>query len=391
MAGFRYQAIWSILRHPVSLFLKIKFNYSCKPAGIIPAPFLLVANHTTDLDPLMVGCSFRQQMYFVASEHLFRKGFLTKLLVWLVAPIARIKGSTDTVSAMTILRKLRQKSNIGLFAEGDKSWDGRTNPLHPTTARLIKAAKATLVTYRLTGGYLSSPRWGPAIRRGKVYGRVVNVYSPEQLLAMPDAELAEMIGRDIAEDAFETQRKSPVAYRSDKLAEHLEMSLYTYPSCRRVATMHSVGNTFCCDCGLSVALNEYGFFEGDSRPFETIAEWDAWQDEFIGEYIRTSGDGPILTDRGQSLYRIDSDHSENLVAEGTLSLYKDRFVLGDFSVPLDKLYQMGVYGAGSVVFNAEGVNYEIKSSVLRSGRKYLMVYQLLTGAAVGGKAVTVNV
>jgi 1-acyl-sn-glycerol-3-phosphate acyltransferase len=379
-----------MLRFPVSVFLKAKFNYSYEQAGAIPGPFLLIANHVTDLDPLMVGCSFRQQMYFVASEHLFRKGFLTKLLIWLVAPIARIKGTTDTVSAMNIIRALKHKSNVGLFAEGDKSWNGRTNPLHPTTARLIKAAKATLVTYRLTGGYLSSPRWGPQVRRGKISGKLVNVYSPAALSAMPDEELAAVISRDIAEDAFETQRREPVAYRGENPAEHLENALYVCPSCRRIATLHSRGDTFSCDCGLSVRYNDYGFFEGENKPFETIAQWDDWQEEFLKSYVGSLDDGPVLSDPGQCLFRINTDHSETLVAEGTMALHKDRFVLGDFSVPLDKLYQMGVYGPDMIVFSAEGSNYEIKSSILRSGRKYLTLYQLLTNAAVPGKPSAVN-
>jgi 1-acyl-sn-glycerol-3-phosphate acyltransferase len=371
--------------------MKVKFNYSCKKAGAVPEPFLLVSNHVTDLDPLMVGLSFRQQMYYVASEHLFRKGFLTKLLVWLVAPIARIKGSTDTVSAMSILRALKRKSNVGLFAEGDKSWNGRSLPLHPTTARLIKTSKATLITYRLTGGYLSSPRWSARSRRGKMFGSVIGTYSPAQLSEMSDAQLVEAIGRDIAEDAFETQRRNPVAYKGKSLAENLEMALYTCPACRRLATMKSRDTSFFCDCGLSVTYNEFGFFEGENRPFETIAEWDAWQDAFLPGYLnQLHPDAPILTDTKQRLYRIEPDHSEILVAEGTLRLYRDRFELGDFTVPLDKLYQMGVYGAGMIVFNAEGVNYEIKSDILRSGRKYLAVYQFLTGAVIGTqKTVTV--
>jgi 1-acyl-sn-glycerol-3-phosphate acyltransferase len=138
MSRVRHLIIWKLLRYPAYLFLKLRFRYTCEQAPKIPGPFLLVANHVTDLDPVMVGCSFSQQMYFVASEHLFRKGFISRLLVWLVAPIARIKGSTDTVSAMNILRSLRRRANVGLFAEGDRSWNGLTSELHPTTACLIK-------------------------------------------------------------------------------------------------------------------------------------------------------------------------------------------------------------------------------------------------------------
>ena len=388
MARLRHKIVWKVLGIFVMIFLKLKFNYSCEPAPRIPYPFLMIANHVTDLDPLMVGCSFRQQMYFVASEHLFRRGFLTKLLKWLVAPIARIKGSTDTVSAMNIIRTLKRRSNVGLFAEGDKSWNGLTGALHPTTGRLIKASRAALVTYKLVGGYLSSPRWSKRFRRGKMYGRTVRVYSPEELAAMSAEEITRAINADIFEDAFATQRAEPIRFRGKELASGLENALYACPSCGKLCRLHSRDDMFLCTCGLTVKYNEYGCFEGADRPFETIAEWDDWQERYLRQLAPALGDGPIYEDHGQSLWQINTDHSEKLVASGTLRLFRDRFELGSFSVELGKLYQMGVYGPANIVFSSEGVNYEIKSEIVRSGRKYLTMFELLTGCrATPGNAV----
>ncbi|NLT13908.1 MAG: 1-acyl-sn-glycerol-3-phosphate acyltransferase, partial [Clostridiales bacterium] len=239
MSRLKHRIIWRILRFPAMLFFKILFNYSCEQAPRIDRPFLLIANHVTDLDPVMVGLSFRQQMYFVASEHLFRKGLLSKLLVWLVAPIPRIKGSTDTVSAMNIMRALKNKANVGLFAEGDKSWDGRTGRLHPTTGRLVKASRAALVTYKLTGGYLSSPRWSKRLRRGRMYGRIVNVYTPEQLHAMTTEEITNAINADVFVDAYEEQRREKIPYKGKELASGLENALYACPACQEVCRLKS--------------------------------------------------------------------------------------------------------------------------------------------------------
>ena len=374
----RHLIVWKLFRYPVYLFLKLRFNYTFEWAPKIPGPFLLIANHVTNLDPLMVGCSFKQQMYFVASEHLFRKGFISKLLHWLVAPIARIKGSTDTVSAMNIIRTLR-RANVGLFAEGDRSWNGLTSQLHPTTARLIKASKATLVTYRLSGGYLTSPRWSSIIRRGRTHGRFVNMYTPEELSKMSVTEITEAVMNDISEDAYEIQREENIEYKGQKLAEGLERAIYTCPVCKCVCTTHSKGDLFYCECGMQAKYNKYGFFEGELRPFDTVRDWDAWQEDFIRNLPQKAGDEPIFQDDGQTLFLIGNDHSEECVAQGVLKLYKDRLSIGDFTVPLGKLYQMGVHGSGIIVFSAEGKNYEIKTSIVRSGRKYLTMYNILTG------------
>ncbi|UOO38421.1 1-acyl-sn-glycerol-3-phosphate acyltransferase [Oscillospiraceae bacterium CM] len=377
-ARFRHALIWRLVRLPACVFLKLRFRFSARPAPDMTEPFLLIANHLTDFDPLFVGARFKKNIYFVASEHLYRRGFLSHLLSWAFAPIARIKGSADTVSAMNIIRTLRRGSSVCIFAEGDRSWNGVTGPLHATTARLVKAARVPLVTYRLTGGYLTSPRWSRSLRRGKIDGGVVRVTAAQALAAMTDEDLTAMIFSDIYDDAYDDQEKTPVVYRGKKLAEGLENAIYTCPVCRGIGTTHSSGDLFYCDCGLTLRYTEMGYLEGERAPFKTIRDWDAWQTVFLRDAARSFGDGPIFEDTAQSLWRIGDDHSETLVAEGSLTLSKKSLALGSFVVPLENIYRMGVYGAATIVFSADGVNYEIKSEVSRSGRKYLTMYDILT-------------
>jgi hypothetical protein len=52
---------------------------------------------------------------------------------------------------------------------------------------------------------------------------------------------------------------------------------------------------------------------------------------------------------------------------------------------------MGIYGDAHIVFSAEGVNYEIKSSIVRSGRKYETMLGILTNMAGNGKTHTVGI
>lgn len=62
-------------------------------------PMLIVANHNADLDPVFLSMAFREHMYFVASEHIFRWGLWSKLIVALFDPISRSKGMTDARGA----------------------------------------------------------------------------------------------------------------------------------------------------------------------------------------------------------------------------------------------------------------------------------------------------
>jgi len=344
-------------------------------------PYLVVSNHNTDFDPIFVGCAFKQHMYFVASEHIFRWGWISSLLIWALHPIARVKGSTDATAALAIIRKLRSGKNVCLFAEGNRSYNGVTGPTFPATGKLIKTAKAGLVTYRIQGGYLASPRWSTSKRHGPITGELVHVYTAEELKAMTADEVNEAIQRDLYENAFERQKESPKAYTGKHLAQRLEYALYLCPKCGRIGTLHSHGDLFCCDCGLSVRYTKYGFFEGvngETAPFETVYDWDCWQDTRMQVLAENATESAVFSDTEMELQRIDAEHNMETVAKGTLSISKTELILGDRHFTIEQISDMALIGAYRLTFTTnDGDYYQIRSDALRSGRKYATIFHLL--------------
>lgn len=80
----------------------------------VDGPCIIIPNHVTAMDPLLVAMSFpKKQMYFVASEHLFRKGLISSLLNWLVEPIPRKKASSGVDTVMAVLSRLRAGHSPG--------------------------------------------------------------------------------------------------------------------------------------------------------------------------------------------------------------------------------------------------------------------------------------
>ena len=175
----RHRILWKILYTLVRPYLVHRFAYTHDQASR-SEPCLVISNHVTNWDPLLLSLSFpKQQITFVASEHLFRMGWLSKLIRWLVAVVPRRKGSTGMDTAMACLRLLRAGQSVCIFGSGETTWDGLTVPVLPATAMLAQISGATLLTYRLEGGYLTNPRWGKGLRRGKMHGSVVGVYTAE--------------------------------------------------------------------------------------------------------------------------------------------------------------------------------------------------------------------
>jgi len=382
----RHQGVWNFFWYVTAPFFKLIYSYKCKIAPQINGPYLVISNHTTELDCVLVGMSFRKQMYFVASEHVYRKGWVSKLLLWAFEPIAKIKGSSDTLTVMKIIRRLRNGYNVCLFAEGNRSFDGRNFPVSEATGKLAKISGASLVTYRIEGGYFTNPRWGFGIRRGKAYGQVVNVYSPQQLEQMSVEQVSQAIVNDIHEDAYERQSQKPVAFKGKNRALGIECAYCVCPRCRTLGKIQSNGNSILCtSCGNQTVFDEYGNFDPAFGVLNT-EEWEDMQEEYLKNLAaseRTDSE-PFFTDSDVSLKTVDSSHNEKDLGSGKMALYKNRFefspVNGEtISLSINDIPDMSVYSRNGFVFSdAAGTHYEIKPVQKKSPlnvRKYISIWK----------------
>ena len=372
----RHQHIYHLFQMTMAQPICQKFNMTHEDIHV-DGPILLVPNHVCAWDPLLVSISLRdKQIYFVASEHLFRLGFVSNVIDYLVAPIPRRKASTGMDAVKACLRHLKAGHSVCVFAEGEQCWAGQNNPIFPATGKLAKSSGVTLVTYRLEGGYLSLPRWGKGIRRGRVHGHPVGIYPPEVLQTMTAQEVNDLINRDIYEDAWERQRQEPIPYRGKNRAEGMERAVFLCPRCRRIGTLRTKGNRIFCSCGLDLEYLETGFYRPD-QPFSEIAEWDAWQKEALRsrDFTREGPDGLLFSDGGVSLYRVGAGHQEELLGSGVLQQYEDRLECAGFRFPLKDISNMAEVLAARLLLSARGEYYEIRSKTDLCFRKYLEVWR----------------
>ncbi|MDO4834962.1 MAG: lysophospholipid acyltransferase family protein [Clostridia bacterium] len=186
-----------MLKFLLGWILKRIYAFKTDRPKSIKGPFLVLANHVTAVDPVLLNLSFRDQMYIVASEHLMQKGLPSKLLKLLFDPIVRRKGDSAVTAVKEMLACLKAGFNVCVFPEGTCSYDGTNSPMLPTIGKLAKTSGCTLVTYRFEGGYFTLPRWGRGIRRGSYCGHIVNVYAPETLSAMSASEVNAAIEADL--------------------------------------------------------------------------------------------------------------------------------------------------------------------------------------------------
>lgn len=367
----KHQIIWSILRPLVYPYLKIKFGYTYEKAKNLPETYIVLSNHTTDYDPIFVAMSFPKFMHFIASEHVARWKFLSTLINFAFAPIWRYKGSVAASTVIDVFKKVKDKKNVALFAEGARTWDGITGPILPSTGKMVKKARCGLVTYKIVGGYFASPRWSQSnTRKGYVHGAPVNIYTQEQLEAMTVDEINEAINRDLYEDAYDRQMKDPKIYKGKNLAKYMENLLFICPKCGKIDTIQTTDDTVTCSaCDLSFKYNEYGMLEEST--FKTVKELADWQRLEV-EKIATSD--AIYTASGGRMITVKK-HEETLVAEGPVTLSRTSLICGDTEIPLGEISDMSIHGRRGLVFTAQKQYYELIPSQEANALKFLWLYE----------------
>lgn len=387
----RHKRLWCFLRHSVGPILLSKYGCKSEIAKNLPEPYLVLPNHSTNLDPAWVGMSFPHQMYFVASEHLYRLGWISKVVEYVFAPIAKIKGASDKATVMKMLRYLRDGKNVCLFPDGNCTFNGRTGEITNAIGKLVKLSGANLVTYKLTGGYFTHPRWAFSTRKGKMHGSVVNIYTKEQLAAMSPDEITEVIRKDIDENAYSRQKAEHIRFKGNSRAVGMECAMCVCPKCNQIDVIKTEKNDVICEnCGKLCSYDEYGSLveRSDGFIFETIEEWDYFQDDFykklVANYKETKSAGEIyFSNDNVTLFKVGTGHESEEVGKGTISISSDsvRFKTSDkeINVKISEIPDMAMYGKTNLVFSdAEGTHYELKSEKTSKKEKVLNVRKYIS-------------
>lgn len=385
----RHQIFWKIIRFIAPSVLKPLYKYSYELAPKLEPPYLVFSNHNGDLDPALVALSFPQQMYFVASEHVYRAGFASKILRFVFEPIAKRKGTADAVTVMKSIRALREGKNVCIFPEGQKSFNGITGEINIATGKLVKASKASLVTYKLEGGYFTTPRWGKGIRKGKMHGSIVNIYNKEDLEKLSPEEITDLVKKDLYEDAYQKQSQNPIAYKGKNLAEGIEHALCLCPECKQIDTLFSKKNSvFCKNCNFTTSIDIYGYFD-ESCKFKTVLQWDEFQQEEFKKLIQEKSSEKsefIFSDDEVTLKTVKAEHQEEIIGTGKFSMFTDKFIFNSvkdekeisLEIPQKNIVDISMYGKQALVFSDNNGNYyELTSKNIINVRKYIFCFKYL--------------
>jgi len=134
------------------------FSYRRRGWANIPAtgPLLVVANHQSMFDPLLVGLASRRYLSFLARKNLFDQPILAPAIRKLNAiPIDRGMGK-DGIQA--VLHALEEGRSVLVFPEGERTPSGSMQSLKPGIALLIKRVHCPIVPVGIAGAFAAWSR-----------------------------------------------------------------------------------------------------------------------------------------------------------------------------------------------------------------------------------------
>ena len=364
----RMQRAFDFFRPIMKLMLRIRFGYRCDSLKGIEGPYLLLCNHNMELDPVMLGAAGGRAVRFVASEHIARKGFGTWFLMRYFRPILHVKGKSGQGTSLKILRALKSGDCVAMFPEGNRSFNGVTGPMLGQLGRLVRRCGASLVTYRIEGGYFTQPRWGTTLRRGRLVGHLVHVYTPEQMKEMTDDRVEQAIADDLYEDAYASQKKNPSLYKGKHAALGLESALFWCSACGRFNTLHSDDDGLRCECGYRADYTASGYLRSQDGKLTTITRWDEQQQQALRQRMTQDAAAKLFEDT-VTVREIREDHTASEARQMRLTAYPDHLMLGEERISREELDGAAVFSR-NVLTLVTDKQYEIRGQLSFNALKY---------------------
>lgn len=150
---------WSLCRGIARIIATLMFDLKVYHRHHIPRSggVLVLSNHQSYLDPVLIGAHLRRPMSYLAKSELFSNRYFGALLRSLRAfPVKQ--GSGDVGAVKETIRRLQEGHMLTIFPEGSRCEDGQIGPILPGAALVVKRAGVPIIPCVVEGSFLAWPR-----------------------------------------------------------------------------------------------------------------------------------------------------------------------------------------------------------------------------------------
>lgn len=155
----RANRLYRFLRGLARLALPVWFRFRVRGLGKVPpkGPALLVINHQSHLDALLVGTPLERPISFLARDSLLR----VPIVGWILKNAYVVPVNRESPTSSSLRRaadRLAHGFLLAIFPEGTRSADGQIGPLKPGFIALIRRADFPVIPVGVAGTRAALPR-----------------------------------------------------------------------------------------------------------------------------------------------------------------------------------------------------------------------------------------
>jgi 1-acyl-sn-glycerol-3-phosphate acyltransferase len=166
---------------------------------------LIVSNHQSYLDPILLAIGLDRSVNFMARRSLFRNFAFGRLIAALNAfPVTL--GGLDIAAMREAVRRLKDGECLLVFPEGTRTSDGRIAPLRPGILAIAERANIPIVPAAVEGAFEAWSR-GSMPRVGKISVRYARAIGPEEQSRLSRAELVERLQSELSRLQVELRKR----------------------------------------------------------------------------------------------------------------------------------------------------------------------------------------
>lgn len=308
---------------------------------------LFLGNHATFSDPIALALAARRPVHFMASEQLFRNETSGKWVRRLHA-FPKAKYARDKDAIAKVVEHNSAGRAIGLFPEGNRSWDGTPLPVRPGLGWLLKKMDGPVVFVRNLTGWMFQPRWAR-------YPRWVPV---QVELSDPVTYPADWSTSQIEADVQERMAVDPDAVEIDgacwgfRMAHGLPSYLWACPSCFAMEALDVDASdddaVACGSCGAAWKVDvrcRLAPLRGEAQATSVSQAYGAITEHF-GELPTVDRDrfveDGVALDATSLVISSVLDGALTPVASGPGSLTSSALTVGDWTLPLKSIKAVSI-------------------------------------------------
>jgi len=189
---------YDVLRVVCRLFFLVVYRIRCEGRQYIPREggALVLSNHQSHFDPILVGLACDRRLNYLARETLFRFPPFRWLIRSLDAiPIDReglgLNGLKET------LRRIKRGEMVLMFPEGTRTPDGEVHALKPGFCALARRLDVPLLPVAIDGAFDVWPRSSTFPRGGRIDVQFGPPIMPDEIARFEERELVAEVERRI--------------------------------------------------------------------------------------------------------------------------------------------------------------------------------------------------